>query len=74
MSRFDYTKFDVVSQQEQTAAKELVTQLEERINRLPQGRAQNLAMTKLEECYMWIGKAIKDSQIMSEKNRDDFLS
>lgn len=26
-------------------------------------RAKALALTKLEECYMWIGKALRDDQI-----------
>ena len=33
------------------------------INLLPEGRAKSLALTKLEECYMWIGKAIRDAQM-----------
>ena len=27
------------------------------------GRAKSLALTKLEECYMWIGKGLRDHQI-----------
>lgn len=30
---------------------------------LPKGRAQSLAITKLEECYMWIGKGLRDKQV-----------
>ena len=39
------------------------TELEAGINILPDGRAKSLALTALEECYMWIGKAIRDIQL-----------
>jgi hypothetical protein len=49
----------------QEAAKEAVQEVELVINLLPEGRAKSLALTKLEECYMWIGKAVRDLQITS---------
>lgn len=30
---------------------------------LTNGRAKALAVTKLEEAYMWVGKAIRDEQV-----------
>lgn len=40
-------------------------------------RAKALALTKLEECYMWIGKGVRDDQIkrngsaeLQEKRKD----
>lgn len=63
MSRFDYVKYDQVAQSQQDLAKQLVTGVETLVNGIGLGRAQSLAMTKLEECYMWIGKAIRDEQI-----------
>lgn len=63
MSRFDYVEYDDIAQADQDAAKTLVSCLESRIESLGAGRARSLAITKLEECYMWIGKQIRDDQI-----------
>lgn len=63
MSRFDYVAYDSGAQADQAAAKEKATELETLINGLGKGRSQALAITALEECYMWIGKAIRDLQI-----------
>ncbi len=64
MSRFDYVKYDEGAQVDQETAKELVISLETFIGlRTNSPRAKALATTKLEECYMWIGKAIRDDQI-----------
>ena len=37
--------------------------MEENITKLYNGRSASLALTKLEEAYMWIGKQIRDDQI-----------
>lgn len=74
MSRFDYVAYDEHSAADQRESKELVSRLETFIDSLGTddatpvarktcGRAKALALTKLEECYMWIGKAIRDDQI-----------
>lgn len=72
MSRFDYVKYDENAIADQDRAKKLVTDLEGFIGGigyavapLPAGvaRAKALALTKLEEVYMWIGKALRDDQI-----------
>ncbi len=67
-SRFDYVKYDNAAVVDQGEAKELVALVEHLIEEIRQeskdaGRACALAFTKLEGCYMWIGKAIRDSQI-----------
>lgn len=73
-SRFDYVAYDEASQADQAEAKELVSRLEAFIDSLgtdditptPRkacSRAKALALTKLEEVYMWVGKAIRDDQI-----------
>lgn len=72
MGRFDYVKYDEHAQQEQQTAKECVEHLESYINsigsELPKDqtteRAKALAITNLEQVYMWIGKAIRDNQIL----------
>lgn len=72
MSRFDYVQYDVNSLADQNEAKVLVQKLETLIGGIgyAQGlptketeRSKALAITKLEEVYMWIGKAIKEDQI-----------
>ncbi len=64
MSRFDYVKYDEIACALQEGFKLDVSLLEARIDAaLISPRARALAITKLEECYMWIGKAIRDDQI-----------
>ena len=63
MSRFDYVKYDEKAQGLQETIKARFMGVEVQIDRLPEGRAKSLAYTKLEEAYMWIGKAIRDDQI-----------
>ncbi len=68
-SKFDYVAYDDDAQNDQTRAKELMIALEAHVNTIGYaypaqcGRAKALAITKLEEAYMWIGKAIRDEQI-----------
>jgi hypothetical protein len=62
--RFDYVKYDDHAQTNQEAFKSMFKELEIHVaNSLPAGRAQSLVLTKLEEAYMWVGKAIRDQQI-----------
>lgn len=72
MSRFDYIKYDAGAEADQVSAKILVKRVEKFIESIgyaqgklsPQtARSKALAITKLEECYAWIGKAIRDDQI-----------
>jgi hypothetical protein len=64
MGRFDFVKFDAESIESVAEIKVIFEDLEDEIeDRLPEGRAKSLAMTRLEEAYMWVGKAIRDSQI-----------
>lgn len=63
-NRFDYVKYDETATNLQAEAKRMFQQLEIfTLNGIRPGRAQSLVMTKLEEAYMWIGKAIRDDQI-----------
>lgn len=70
--RFDYVRYDEKATAAQTKFKEKVQELEALLDaelptppggREPYGRAKALAVTKLEEVYMWIGKAIRDEQV-----------
>lgn len=64
MSRFDYVRYDETAMSIQESFKRRVIDLEDGINiLLVSPRAKALALTKLEEVYMWIGKAIRDDQI-----------
>lgn len=65
-SRFDYVQYDTVAIEKQNKIKEKVQELEALANDFTAptaGRAKSLVLTKLEEVYMWFGKAIRDEQI-----------
>lgn len=71
MNRFDYIKYDKQSMGNQEAFKSMFKDLELHVVKsLPFGRAQSLALTKLEEAYMWVGKAIRDDQLRREGTVD----
>lgn len=79
-SRFDYVKYDDTAVLLQDRFKKIVQELEadigtigaESINKAPPGypsvgslaRSKAMAMTCLEEFYMWVGKAIRDDQLV----------
>lgn len=64
MGRFDYVKYDGHAEQVQKEFKFDIESLELSVNeKLVSPRAKALVLTKLEEVYMWIGKAIRDDQI-----------
>ena len=64
MSRFDYVKYDDQAQESQNTLKTAMMNIEGLVTKLTTtGRAQSLILTKLEEAYMWMGKAIRDDQI-----------
>ena len=64
MSRFDYIKYDGHAVLIQESAKSRVVAVEDFINsEIISPRAKALALTKLEEVYMWIGKGLRDDQI-----------
>lgn len=64
-SRFNFIAYDELSKERSEAIKKAVENLENAIeNHLPgEGRAKSLLLTKLEECFMWVGKAIRDEQL-----------
>lgn len=68
MSRFDYVAYDSESEVQQKAFKAMYTQISSEIEKSKPGRAQALALTKLEESYMWIGKMVRDQQIARTEN------
>ena len=62
-TRFDAVPFDTECLELQGEAKRLCLELEEMILSIGGRRATALALTKLEECHLWIGKAIRDKQL-----------
>lgn len=74
MSRFDYVRYDDLAVRQQAHAKALVEGIEIMLKGIQSTealRAKALAVTKLEECYMWIGKAIRDEQIARGGDSND---
>lgn len=65
-SRFDYVAYDLAHLEMQNEAKQLCLDLESFIDQMVPSRAKSLALTALEESYMWIGKAVRDSQVEAE--------
>lgn len=67
-SRFDYVAYDDRSNELSSQFKETFAKLEAQVAGLAEGRAKSLILTKLEEGYMWVGKAIRDDQIKRQTN------
>lgn len=63
MSRFDYVKYDEYDVKHQECFKVRFEDLDVLVAEMANSRAKALVVTKLEEAYMWIGKAIRDDQI-----------
>jgi hypothetical protein len=69
VNRFDYVKYDEHAVSIQNAFKEKFIELEAMaMMNVTSPRAKALVLTKLEEAYMWVGKAIRDDQIMRTKD------
>lgn len=64
MSRFNYVRYDEYHSKLQESFKAKFEELERSVTLdLPDSRAKALVLTKIEEAYMWVGKAIRDNQI-----------
>lgn len=66
MSRFSYIAYDEQSAQKSGQVRDHMQQIEALLLQLPESRACSLALTKLEEAFMWVGKAIRDDQLERE--------
>lgn len=62
-TRFDWVIFDEPRQQLQGIIKDRYKRVEIALDALAAGRAKSLALTKLEESFMWVGKALRDEQL-----------
>lgn len=69
-NRFDYVKYDEDTITYQAAFKNICIELELAINCLIDGRSKSLALTALEEVYMWIGKGLRDGQLKRNKDTE----
>ena len=70
--RFDYIKYDADAQKAQSALKAKFQELEDLIYKeMKPNRGFSLALTKIEEAYMWCGKSIRDTQV--ERNSSSEL-
>ncbi len=59
--RFDYINYDFLRETKQKTLKTMFEELEHYAeNNISNGRCKALFMTKLEETYMWAGKALKE--------------
>ena len=63
-SKFDYIAYDEEAKSHQAQLKLLVTAVEDKLHTLANTRYISLALTSLEECYMWAGKATRDDQLV----------
>lgn len=60
----EYVKYDEKAQSDSEKARALCESLKELIGKnIKPGRATDFAITKLEECFMWIGKGIRDDLV-----------
>lgn len=63
-NRFDYIEYDLQAKTSQLSFKNLFMNLEEQVlAQLKSPRSKALILTKIEEAYCWVGKAIRDDQI-----------
>ncbi len=66
-SRFDYVQYDKKAAEDQALIKQKYMELEQLIEeRVHNTTARGRIFVKLEESYMWVGKAIRDDQ--NERN------
>lgn len=65
-TRFDYVQFDDVAAEKAAAFKNQFIELERMAEeQLVGGRSKSELLTKLEDAYAWVGKAIRDEQIQN---------
>ena len=70
----DYVKFDKYATEAISNYKKQFEALIENIElKLGPSRSRSLALTKLEEAYMWIGKSVRDDQIARDGSSEDVM-
>lgn len=71
MRRFDYVRYDEETQKTSMYIRDQILEVEKSILELGQSREASLAITKLEECYMWIGKHLKNKVLEKDASVDN---
>lgn len=70
-NRFDYVAYDMEAHQKSLDFKQrfmdLAAMVEQTLDAAVAGRYRALALTSLEEAFMWCGKAIRDEQVAKRK-------
>lgn len=72
MDRFDQVRFDDLGIDKSNYFKLLFKKIEQEVDQLAPGRAKALIYTKLEEAYMWVGKALRDEQLDRNKEYEKY--
>ena len=62
-TRYDYVKYDDIATAAQQGFKAMFIELTIHVENLDPGVAKTIALQKLEEAYMWLGKALRDGQV-----------
>jgi hypothetical protein len=66
--RFEYIKYDEIRMEKQKNLKAIFEEIEDfSEHNFIEGRSKSIFLTKLEECYMWAGKSLRDEQIKEGK-------
>ena len=69
MSRFDSVAYDKDSNYISSLIKDKCLDLEKLyLDGLPEGRERSIALTKLEESFMWVGKALRVRTLQKAQN------
>lgn len=66
MSRFDHVKFNESTQSASEEFKQRYVSIEVLLDRLPPMKGKAFALQRLEESFMWVGKALRDIQLEIE--------
>lgn len=64
LNRFDYVKYDELAAHKQDSFKRMMMMVEDHVDKNLVDSIHKLRIhEKLEEAYMWVGKAIRDEQV-----------
>lgn len=70
--RFGHVIFDEKTKSLSVSCKNAAERLEKEIENIPFSRGKNMALTKLEECMMWVNKALREAQL--DKNNSEIVA
>lgn len=70
-TRFNYVEWDEKAQNLSDSLKSQCLCVEAMINPLTDSREKSMAITKLEETFMWIGKAIRTDMLSRQQIKEN---